>query len=74
MNLFFVVCAKVGFGFVQMLLILRSQVGPMQCARFILWSEVRYLASAIGIFVLTLFPYFFLLYRSFSSEAPQYGF
>ena len=74
MNLFFVVCAKVGFGFVQVLLILRSQVGPMHCARFILWSEVRCLASAIGIFVLTLFPYFFLLYRSFSSEAPQYGF
>ena len=68
------ICAKVVFGFVQALLILRSQVGPMHYARFILWSEVRCLASAIGIFVPTFFPYSFLLDRSFSPEAPQYGF
>lgn len=41
--------------FVQVSLILRSQVGLTHCAMFILWSEVRSLASVLDIFILTLF-------------------
>jgi len=57
-GLFFLVFySKVCFGFAQVLLILRSQVGLMPCAKFILWSEVRFLASANWFLVLTIFSY-----------------
>jgi hypothetical protein len=47
--------SKVCFCYAQVLLILRSQVGLMPCARFIPWSEVRVLASAKGFLFLTMF-------------------
>ena len=52
---FLVFYSKVCFGFVQVLLILRSQVGLMPCAKFIPWSEVRF----FGLRQLVLGPYDF---------------
>ena len=51
MSCFVLACDHFAFLFAQVLLILRSQVGPTHCARFILWSEVRFWPPLLMIFL-----------------------
>jgi len=61
MSWLLVVSVDLAFVFAQVLLILRSQVGLTHCARFILWSELRFWPPLLIIifYFLMFFPYLF---------------